>query len=119
MKIKLKRIISTVTLFTCIFLNLPNITKAQDIVQTSTNRINFSLEGTATASNTESGQQAIWGPEKAIDGIVNRDDVKSKQSRWATDVGNVERVLTIDLKGKKHLMSLILSGKELILRILI
>ena len=56
------------------------------------------------------------GPDKAIDGIVNRDAAKPDQSRWSTNMGTTPMVLTIDLK---RLVNLKLNGKEKILKVLI
>ena len=48
-----------------------------------TTQINHALTGTATANDTETN---YWGADKAIDGIVNRDETnKQNQSRWSTN----------------------------------
>ena len=47
--------------------------KPRDIVT----KVNHALNGTATANNSET---SYWGPDKAIDGIVNRDAAKPDQS---------------------------------------
>ncbi|MBF0776735.1 hypothetical protein BVE84_04785 [Streptococcus azizii] len=62
----------------------------------NTHYINFAVEGTATASNVESGTS--FDASKAIDGIVNREEVtKSNHSRWATDYTTNAQHLTVDL----------------------
>lgn len=68
--------------------------KPRDIVT----KVNHALNGTATANNSET---SYWGPDKAIDGIVNRDAAKPDQSRWSTNMGTTPMVLTIDLKEEK------------------
>ncbi|MCF0147957.1 MAG: hypothetical protein HUJ77_06110, partial [Clostridium sp.] len=56
MKRKFKSLISTFTLFTFIFLNIPltSIVKAE-----TTGRVNFALKGSATASNVEPGTESF------------------------------------------------------------
>ena len=57
-------------------------TQAQSPDQETT-QINHALTGTATANDTETN---YWGADKAIDGIVNRDETnKQNQSRWSTN----------------------------------
>ena len=57
-------------------------TQAQSPDQETT-QINHALTGTATANDTETN---YWGADKAIDGIVNRDETnKQNQARWATN----------------------------------
>ena len=57
-------------------------TQAQSPDQETT-QINHALTGTATANDTETN---YWGADKAIDGIVNRDENnKQNQSRWSTN----------------------------------
>ena len=101
MKKKFRSLLSLFTLFTFIFLNIPIAVKVKAETTSEKQRVNFALGGSATASNTEAGQENVWGPDKTIDGIVNRDAAKANQSRWATDMGTVERVLTVDLKEEK------------------
>ena len=60
----------------------PMATQAQSPDQETT-QINHALTGTATANDTETN---YWGADKAIDGIVNRDETnKQNQSRWSTN----------------------------------
>ena len=60
----------------------PMATQAQSPDQETT-QINHALTGTATANDTETND---WGADKAIDGIVNRDETnKQNQSRWSTN----------------------------------
>lgn len=102
MRKKTKSLLTLFMIVTFIFFNIPVLSRAQTKVNSEEQRVNFALEGIATASNIESGQENIWGPDKAIDGITNRNEGgKSKQSRWSTDVGNEERVLTVDLKKER------------------
>ena len=55
-------------------------------------KVNHALEGTATANDTE---MSYWGADKAIDGIVNRDDSKPDQSRWSTNQGTSPKILIL------------------------
>ena len=60
----------------------PMATQAQSPDQETT-QINHALTGTATANDTETN---YWGADKAIDGIVNRDETnKQNQFRWSTN----------------------------------
>ena len=61
-------------------------------------KVNHALQGTATANDTE---MSYWGADKAIDGIVNRDDSKPDQSRWSTNQGTSPKILTVDLGSEK------------------
>ena len=63
-----------------------------------TTKVNHALEGRASANDEET---SYWGADKAIDGIVNRDADKAKQSRWATNKGTEPKILTIDLGSEK------------------
>lgn len=101
MKKRFRSLLAIFILFTFSFLNIPITLKAKAETKADEQRVNFALGGVATASNTEAGQERMWGPDKTIDGIVNRDAEKTKQSRWATDMGTNERILTIDLREKK------------------
>ena len=47
-------------------------------------RVNFALDGVATA---EKAPIEYWGPDKLIDGIINRDASKPDQSRWSSEAG--------------------------------
>ena len=63
--------------------------------------INYALNSKVTASDREVADK--WGPEKAVDGIVNREADKSEQSRWATNQSKNQeaRTLTLDLGAVK------------------
>ena len=101
MKKKTKSFLASMMILTFSLCNMPIMVKAQTKVESGDKRVNFALNGSATANNTEAGQENTWGPDKTIDGIVNRDAKKNEQSRWSTDRGTSERVLTIDLKESK------------------
>ena len=45
---------------------------------------NFAMEGVPSAYNSPI---SYWGPDKLIDGVVNRDADKPEQSRWSSEVG--------------------------------
>ena len=72
----------TAALSAAAILLTPMATQAQSPDQETT-QINHALTGTATANDTETND---WGADKAIDGIVNRDETnKQNQSRWSTN----------------------------------
>ena len=72
----------TAALSAAAILLTPMATQAQSPDQETT-QINHALTGTATANDTETN---YWGADKAIDGIVNRDETnKQNQSRWSTN----------------------------------
>ena len=58
------------------------------------NRINYALGGSATAQKSPI---EYWGPDKLVDGIINRDAPKANQSRWSSEAGAPSWVM-IDLK---------------------
>ena len=68
--------------------------------------VNHAIGATATANDTETSD---WGPEKAVDGIVNRDEtVNTNQSRWSTNgardfnsVTQKDKILTVNLGSVK------------------
>ena len=45
---------------------------------------NFAMEGVPSAYNSPI---SYWGPDKLIDGVINRDADKPEQSRWSSEVG--------------------------------
>ena len=72
----------TAALSAAAILLTPMATQAQSPDQETT-QINHALTGTATANDTETND---WGADKAIDGIVNRDETnKQNQFRWSTN----------------------------------
>ena len=72
----------TAALSAAAILLTPMATQAQSPDQETT-QINHALTGTATANDTETN---YWGADKAIDGIVNRDETnKQNQFRWSTN----------------------------------
>ena len=72
----------TAALSAAAILLTPMATQAQSPDQETT-QINHALTGTAIANDTETND---WGADKAIDGIVNRDETnKQNQSRWSTN----------------------------------
>lgn len=64
--------------------------------------INWALGRDATANDEEAD---CWGAEKAVDGVVNRDEgTKENQSRWATHTSDSQtpRVLIVDLGTERE-----------------
>lgn len=66
---------------TSIFVPIP--AAAQD-EETESTRINYELEGNATAQKSPI---AYWGPDKLTDGIINRNASKPDQSGWSSETG--------------------------------
>ena len=64
-------------------ISVPMPAAAQD-EETENTRVNYALEGNATAQKSPI---EYWGPDKLIDGIVNRDASKPDQSRWSSETG--------------------------------
>ena len=98
---KYKSLLAKFMVFTFILCNIPLTVRVKADTNLGEKRVNFALSGEATASNTEAGQANVYGANKVIDGIVNRDADKKIQSRWATDTGTEERTLTVNLKEAK------------------
>ena len=85
--------------------------KPRDIVT----KVNHALNGTATANNSET---SYWGPDKAIDGIVNRDAAKPDQSRWSTNMGTTPMVFNhLILKEEKAFSEFKIEWEEKILKV--
>lgn len=100
-KTKVKKLVTSAITLSMAFSTLaPSMVFATDEVKPRdiVTKVNHALNGTATANNSET---SYWGPDKAIDGIVNRDAAKPDQSRWSTNMGTTPMVLTIDLKEEK------------------
>lgn len=100
-KTKIKKLVTSAITLSMAFSTLaPSMVFATDDVKPRdiVTKVNHALNGTATANNSET---SYWGPDKAIDGIVNRDAAKPDQSRWSTNMGTTPMVLTIDLKEEK------------------
>jgi len=100
-KTKVKKLVTSAITLSMAFSTLaPSMVFATDDVKPRdiVTKVNHALNGTATANNSET---SYWGPDKAIDGIVNRDAAKPDQSRWSTNMGTKPMVLTIDLKEEK------------------
>ena len=100
-KTKVKKLVTSAITLSMAFSTLaPSMVFATDDVKPRdiVTKVNHALNGTATANNSET---SYWGPDKAIDGIVNRDAAKPDQSRWSTNMGTTPMVLTIDLKEEK------------------
>ncbi|MBJ8326257.1 discoidin domain-containing protein [Streptococcus pacificus] len=73
-------------------------------------RINLAIGATASASDTE---RDFWGADKAIDGIVNRQESnKPSQSRWSTNRGETPRILNIDLGAQKAIDSFVINWER-------
>ena len=73
------------------------VVPAQEIKAADDLEINYALGASATVSEQETD---YWGADKAVDGIVNRDEpVKANHSRWATNPSSSQtpRILTVDL----------------------
>ena len=100
-KTKVKKLVTSAITLSMAFSTLaPSMVFATDDVKPRdiVTKVNHALNGTATANNSET---SYWGPDKALDGIVNRDAAKPDQSRWSTNMGTTPMVLTIDLKEEK------------------
>lgn len=100
-KTKVKKLVTSAITLSMAFSTLaPSMVFATDDVKPRdiVTKVNHALNGIATANNSET---SYWGPDKAIDGIVNRDAAKPDQSRWSTNMGTTPMVLTIDLKEEK------------------
>ena len=83
--------------------------------QAPTQKVNYALGATATANDTETGCESFWGPDKAVDGIVNRDETtKTSQSRWSTNRDSVigEKVLTVDLGEEKTFSEFVIEWER-------
>ncbi|OLF49942.1 glycoside hydrolase family 2 [Streptococcus acidominimus] len=63
-------------------------------------KVNQAIGATATANDTETD---YWGADKAIDGIINPEAAKREQSRWATNPGSQEKILTIRLSEERDI----------------
>lgn len=74
--------------------------------------INYALGAKVTGSDQELPNQ--WGPDKAVDGIVNRDAEKSEQSRWSTNPSGTQeaRVLTVDLGAVKTFSQFVIEWER-------
>ena len=86
-KTKVKKLVTSAITLSMAFSTLaPSMVFATDDVKPRdiVTKVNHALNGTATANNSET---SYWGPDKAIDGIVNRDAAKPDQSRWSTNMG--------------------------------
>ena len=70
-----------------------------------TEKINYALDGTPSAYTSPI---SYWGPDKLIDGIINRDANKPEQSRWSSEVGAPGWV-KIDLKEQKTFNEFLLA----------
>lgn len=106
----------TAALSAAAILLTPMATQAQSPDEETT-QINHALTGTATANDTET---TYWGADKAIDGIVNRDETnKQNQSRWSTNgaktfdqVAQKEKVLTVDMGKEQSFDQLVLEWER-------
>lgn len=74
--------------------------------------VNYALGAKVTGSDQELPNQ--WGPDKAVDGIVNRDAEKSEQSRWSTNPSGTQeaRVLTVDLGAVKTFSQFVIEWER-------
>ena len=106
----------TAALSAAAILLTPMATQAQSPDQETT-QINHALTGTATANDTETN---YWGADKAIDGIVNRDETnKQNQSRWSTNgartfdqVAQKDKVLTVNMGSEQSFDQLVLEWER-------
>ena len=98
-----RRVLSSVLTLSMVLgsFSLSGVTaKAEDEVE----RVNYALNASVSANDVEEGCESFWGADKAVDGIVNRDETtKTSQSRWSTnkDTSIGEKVLTVDLGEEK------------------
>lgn len=86
--------------------------KAENVEEKAGYEINYALNSKVTASNQEVANQ--WGPEKAVDGIVNRDAAKPEQSRWSTEQSTTQeaRTLTLDLGTVKTFSQFVIEWER-------
>lgn len=108
----------TAALSAAAILFTPLATRAQSPgSETPTTVVNHALGTTVTANDTETN---YWGADKAVDGIVNRDEAnKQNQSRWSTNgartfdqVAQKDKVLTVDLGSEKSFDQLVLEWER-------
>lgn len=86
--------------------------KAENVEERAGYEVNYALNSKVTASNQEVANQ--WGPEKAVDGIVNRDAAKPEQSRWSTEQSTTQeaRTLTLDLGTVKTFSQFVIEWER-------
>lgn len=86
--------------------------KAENVEEKAGYEVNYALNSKVTASNQELANQ--WGPEKAVDGIVNRDAEKPEQSRWSTEQSTTQeaRTLTLDLGTVKTFSQFVIEWER-------
>lgn len=86
--------------------------KAENVEEKASYEVNYALNSKVTASNQEVANQ--WGPEKAVDGIVNRDAAKPEQSRWSTAQSTTQeaRTLTLDLGTVKTFSQFVIEWER-------
>ena len=86
--------------------------KAENVEEKAGYEVNYALNSKVTASNQELANQ--WGPEKAVDGIVNRDAEKPEQSRWSTAQSTTQeaRTLTLDLGAVKTFSQFVIEWER-------
>ena len=108
----------TAALSAAAILFTPLATRAQSPgTERPTTVVNHAIGATATANNSETD---YWGADKAIDGIVNRDEKsKENQSRWSTNGGRTidqveirDKVLTVNLGSVKSFDQLVLEWER-------
>ncbi|MBS4762009.1 discoidin domain-containing protein [Carnobacteriaceae bacterium zg-ZUI252] len=67
--------------------------------ETITQKVNVALNAQATVNDSETN---YWGADKTVDGIINREEsVKRNQSRWSTNIGTTNKILTVDLRQER------------------
>lgn len=88
------------------------VVKAENVEEKDGYEVNYALNSKVTASNQELANQ--WGPEKAVDGIVNRDAEKQQQSRWSTHQSSTQeaRTLTLDLGTVKTFSQFVIEWER-------
>lgn len=85
--------------------------------ETPTTVVNHALGATVTANDTETD---YWGADKAVDGVVNRDEAnKQNQSRWSTNgartfdqVEQKDKVLIVDMGKDQSFDQLVLEWER-------
>ena len=75
--------------------------KAENVEEKAGYEVNYALNSKVTASNQELANQ--WGPEKAVDGIVNRDAEKPLVNSTEHHTGSEN--VDIRLGGSKDIQS--------------
>ena len=87
--------------------------KAENVEEKAGYEVNYALNSKVTASNQEVANQ--WGPEKAVDGIVNRDAAKTGTVALVNSSRALQeeaRTLTLDLGAVKTFSQFVIEWER-------